>query len=109
MSRLLGSRNIRCRSRTRRTSEPNGFLGPPVVSEGWKRVETRDQYLRWPSEAHAKRLGAPTALADASPDQSALELGEPAQDGEWPAAIIVAATCVRHNGHRGRSSALLLG
>jgi hypothetical protein len=71
-------------------------------------VEARDQYLRWPSEAHAKRLGAPTALADASPDQSALELGEPAQDGEWPAAIIVAATCVRHNGHRGRSSALLL-
>jgi hypothetical protein len=25
-----------------------------------------------------------------------------------PAAIIVAATCVRHNGHRGRSSALLV-
>jgi hypothetical protein len=52
-------------------------------------------------------FGALPAFAGA--DQPALELGEVTQDGEWPAAIIVAATCVRHNGHRGRSSALLLG
>jgi hypothetical protein len=68
----------------------------------------RREFL-WPPEAHTSRPGALSALPGAGADQGPLELGEAAQDGEGPVAIIVAAPCVLRNEHRGRFSAWLLG